>query len=151
MRLTMLQIREGERIPWWGRPWRYDFSIDSIDVLPIPICWLARLGWNLWCATYKVRLNAFERVRQDVWRAGYEAGIDVGMVKGGHREAASQEWIAETIALRARAQVCEEFLKRVLAISNGTEDGVPAGGAMHPEDPPPAPPKKERIEPCHNS
>ena len=31
---------------------------------------------------------------QNAWRQGYEAGIDIGMVKSGQGDAASQEWIA---------------------------------------------------------
>ncbi len=105
MRLSMLQIHEGERIPWWGRQWRYDLAGDHIDILPIPLCWLARFVWNVWCWSFKCRPNAWERARQDAWRWGHEAGIDVGMVKSGQMKAFTQE-------------CADELWERISSLSN---------------------------------
>ena len=111
MKLTGLQLHEGQRIPWWGRIWRRDFACDVPWVLPIPICWVARLAWNLWCASFKYRRNAWERALQNAWRAGHEARIDVKREKAWHGELSTQEWLA------VLHDAAEELLGRITRLS----------------------------------
>ena len=111
MKLTGLQLHEGQRIPWWGRIWRCDLALDVAWVLPIPICWVARLAWNLWCTSFKYRRNAWERALQRAWAAGHEAGIDVKRGTSEHRDLSRQEWLAML------QEVSEALLGRITRLS----------------------------------
>lgn len=70
-----LRISEGEAYPWWGRQWRYNYATDTRDVLPIPLCWLARAVWKLWLLSYRVRPTAWEIELRRARRAGFKGGI----------------------------------------------------------------------------
>jgi len=111
MKLTGLQLHEGQRIPWWGRIWRCDLALDVAWVLPIPICWVARLAWNLWCTSFKYRRNAWERALQNAWRAGYEAGVDATSGASEHGDLSRQEWLAML------QEVSEALLGRITRLS----------------------------------
>lgn len=70
------EIDEGERTPWWGRVWRWNYRVDIFYVLPIPICYIARLLWNIWCLSFRVRPNRYEKEMRMVYHAGFNAGWD---------------------------------------------------------------------------
>lgn len=69
--MNRLRRKEMEHIPWWARIWRYDPVKNYAYILPMPLCWVARLSWNLWCWSYRMRPNRFEREIN----AAYQAGV----------------------------------------------------------------------------
>jgi len=68
-------IHEGEAYPWWGRQWRYNPLTDTKDVLPIPLCYLARAAWKLWGLSFRVRPTAWELELRKARQAGFVEGI----------------------------------------------------------------------------
>ncbi len=44
--LTDFRRYEGEKAPWWGRAWRYDYAKGYVYILPMPFCWVAQLAWK---------------------------------------------------------------------------------------------------------
>ena len=70
-----LVIAEGEAYPWWGRVWRRDYAGRVAHILPIPLCWLARLGRKLWLLSFRVRPTAWELQLQRASLAGFAEGL----------------------------------------------------------------------------
>lgn len=68
-------IAEGARIPWWARIWKYDPLHHQMHILPIPLCWLARLGWNAWCASLLCWPNRLEQMLEKARQRGYKEGL----------------------------------------------------------------------------
>jgi len=106
MKLTFREIHEGQQIPWWGRIWRWDLARDTGWVMPIPFCWLARIVWNLWCASFRLRPNALEALvasaRQDGYAGGYQRGLERGKEESNRKV---EDWIR---ALNVRLDQLED-------------------------------------------
>ena len=62
----------------------------SVDVLPIPICWIARALYNLWVFSFRFRRNSLEHklvIAYDLGQAdghskGHNAGYEKGLLEG---------------------------------------------------------------------
>ncbi len=78
MRLTHLQLAEGQRCPWWARPWRANVVAACVDLLPIPLCWIARGCWTVYTWSFRFRSNALERREQRTYRAAHDQGFIAG-------------------------------------------------------------------------
>jgi hypothetical protein len=82
MRVSFLEIHEGAKLPWWGGVWRVEHVSAYAYILPIPLCWIARLFWNLWCWTYQYRPNSLEQSFRVVRARAFDEAYSLGVKEG---------------------------------------------------------------------
>lgn len=64
----------GVKTPWWARIWRYDPIWDMAYFAPIPLNWILRRFWNLYCYSCRFRPNWLEKQMKQARNQGYEKG-----------------------------------------------------------------------------
>ena len=67
-------ILESEVLPKFWRVWKREPTALYYYMAPIPLCWLFRLAWNMWCLTYYFKSNCTERLLDHAHQAGLSEG-----------------------------------------------------------------------------
>lgn len=68
----------------------------------IPLCWILRLGWNIWRYTFLFRPGFWDSSLQKAYQSGYDRGVKMGHLQ--HRSVTIDHYLAEGLWRRLDAQ-----------------------------------------------